>query len=38
MLVEIKRFGKEERAAVTSLDVAKTFGKVMTMYCETSGN
>lgn len=27
MLVEIKRFGKEERAAVTSLDVAETFGK-----------
>lgn len=27
MLVEIKKFGKEERAAVTSLDVAETFGK-----------
>lgn len=27
MLVEIKRFGKEEKAAVTSLDVAETFGK-----------
>lgn len=27
MLVEIKRFGREERAAVTSLDVAETFGK-----------
>lgn len=27
MLVEIMRFGREERAAVTSLDVAETFGK-----------
>lgn len=27
MLVEIKKFGKTERAAVTSLDVADTFGK-----------
>lgn len=27
MLVESARFGKEERAAVTSLDVAETFGK-----------
>lgn len=27
MLVEIKKFGKEERTAVTSLDVAETFGK-----------
>lgn len=27
MLVEIKKFGCEERAAVTSLDVAETFGK-----------
>ena len=27
MLVEIMRFEKEERAAVTSLDVAETFGK-----------
>ena len=27
MLVEIRKFGKEERAAVTSLDVAETFGK-----------
>lgn len=27
MLVEIKKFGKAERAAVTSLDVAETFGK-----------
>lgn len=27
MLVEVKKFGKEERVAVTSLDVAETFGK-----------
>lgn len=27
MLVEIMKFGKEERVAVTSLDVAETFGK-----------
>lgn len=27
MLVEVKKFGHEERAAVTSLDVAETFGK-----------
>lgn len=27
MLVEIMKLGKEERAAVTSLDVAETFGK-----------
>lgn len=27
MLVEIMKFGREERAAVTSLDVAETFGK-----------
>lgn len=27
MLVEIKKFGKEERAAVTSLDIAETFSK-----------
>lgn len=27
MLVEIKKFGKEERAVCTSLDVAETFGK-----------
>ena len=27
MLVEIVKFGKEERTAVTSLDVAETFGK-----------
>lgn len=27
MLVEIKKFGHEERVAVTSLDVAETFGK-----------
>ncbi len=27
MLVEIIKFGREERAAVTSLDVAETFGK-----------
>jgi len=27
MLVEIMRFGREERAACTSLDVAETFGK-----------
>ena len=27
MLVEIKKFGKEERVAVKSLDVAETFGK-----------
>ena len=27
MLVEIKKFGHEERAACTSLDVAETFGK-----------
>lgn len=27
MLVEIMKFGREERAAVTSLDVAQTFGK-----------
>ena len=27
MLVEVKKFGREERAAVTSLDVAETFGK-----------
>lgn len=27
MLVEIMRFGKEERVAVTSLDIAETFGK-----------
>lgn len=27
MLVEIKKIGKEERAACTSLDVAETFGK-----------
>lgn len=28
MLVEIKKFGREERAICTSLDVAETFGKV----------
>lgn len=28
MLVEIKQFGREERAICTSLDVAETFGKV----------
>ena len=27
MLVEIMKFGKDERAACTSLDVAETFGK-----------
>lgn len=27
MLVEVRKFGKEERTAVTSLDVAETFGK-----------
>ncbi len=27
MLVEIKKFGREERAICTSLDVAETFGK-----------
>lgn len=27
MLVKIMKLGKEERAAVTSLDVAETFGK-----------
>lgn len=27
MLVEVKKFGREERAAVTSLDVAETFGR-----------
>ena len=27
MLVQIMKFGKEERVAVTSLDVAETFGK-----------
>lgn len=27
MLVEVKKFGKEEKVAVTSLDVAATFGK-----------
>ena len=27
MLVEIRKFGKEEKTAVTSLDVAETFGK-----------
>ena len=27
MLVEVKKFGKEERVAITSLDVAETFGK-----------
>lgn len=27
MLVEIRKFGKQERVAVTSLDVAETFGK-----------
>lgn len=27
MLVEVKRFGRDERVAVTSLDVADTFGK-----------
>lgn len=27
MLVEIMKFGKEERVAITSLDVAETFGK-----------
>lgn len=27
MLVEAKKFGREERAAVTSLDVAETFGR-----------
>ena len=27
MLVEVKKFGKEEKVAVTSLDVAETFGK-----------
>lgn len=27
MLVEIMKFGKEERVAVTSLDIAETFGK-----------
>lgn len=27
MLVEVMKFGKEERVAVTSLDVAETFGK-----------
>ena len=27
MLVEIMKFGKDERVAVTSLDVAETFGK-----------
>lgn len=27
MLVEIMKFGREERVAVTSLDVAETFGK-----------
>lgn len=27
MLVEIAKFGREERAAVTSLDIAETFGK-----------
>ena len=27
MLVEIMKIGREERATVTSLDVAETFGK-----------
>lgn len=27
MLVEVKKFGKEEKVAVTSLDIAETFGK-----------
>lgn len=27
MLVEIAKFGKEERAVCTSLDIAETFGK-----------
>lgn len=27
LLVETTRFGREERACVTSLDVAETFGK-----------
>lgn len=33
MLVTLEKIGKVERPAVTSLDVAETFGKEHKMYC-----